>query len=435
MLIPPKILKVAKCAALDNSRYAIRGVQIERHPIMGCVAAATDGRRLIEARWQEPDLEHFPPIDGMSNERLEAFKSIVPLETFKELGKLAPKGGAVRCKPILNNLLLDEKNANGTVKVGSTNQEASRSITYKPHEGVFPKYVEIFPDYRPGVNAVEIGFNPALLAETLETVGDIAGRENLMGVGVRLLVPVNGVQPIQINSEWEGTKARALVMPINLDADERKGDRKRSGPRTLLESATDLYSVMERLCHFREEWGPVSGQTDATMSGYEKNMEELLAEGFDILKRIIDPKFQTLAEFHESVEAQFAAKEAAEDATSQPPAPNSPAGVMKRLADEEAAEKIAPEPVAQEEPPAAEPKPKKDRRRKSIKPVDKLFQRRVRVKALRDDADKHAPGSGCRCRSCGANAHRAIYNPKDTWLVLNGYAFCPTCEPFAEGAQ
>ncbi len=236
MLIPRQVFAVSKLAARESTRYAINGVNVER--VDGqCVATTTDGRRLISVTWSDEDVRaDFPPDCGDVTP-VDDFQTIVSRSQWDEAAKLIPKPAA-RLKPVLANCLLDENSANGTVTMSATDlghATGRRRVSDLSAEEHFPKYQDVIPAYDIGHNAVAIGVNPRLLAETLCAVEATATDEEHKGV--RLIVPTDPRCPMVIDSEANGVEATAVLMPVRLNV--KPWDRVDTSPvgmaRTMVE--------------------------------------------------------------------------------------------------------------------------------------------------------------------------------------------------------
>lgn len=349
MLIPRQIFNVAKLASRESTRYAINGVRVEREN-GHCKAITTDGRRLIVAQWSdEADRPEYPASEVGSVEPTKGFAVTVPTDLWVEAGKLIPKR---TCKPVLDNCLLDEtltemrKTDKGMeqgteIHFAATNLERTFTTRGPSCDGAFPKYQDVMPDYTIRLpdgdggcrEAIEIGVNPVLLAEILQTVARIATNEECKGV--RLIVPMNPNRPIVVEAETcEGVSAKAVLMPVAL-------------PKREAAAAVRAAARADR-------------------------------------------------------EAASAANpaESVEDDASEPEAPTEAPNDGTSASDTEDVGNDAPEPNT----------------------------KRVKVRLLRKNPDKHAPVSGLRCRVCGASAWRAQFPADSEWLVVNGAVYCPACE-------
>jgi hypothetical protein len=85
VLIPSSVLAVHRVCAAESGKYpGTRGVRFEREPDGGCVAVATDTKRLLVCRWREPeDVPTFPEPAAVVV--VPDFAAIVPAEVARVL--------------------------------------------------------------------------------------------------------------------------------------------------------------------------------------------------------------------------------------------------------------------------------------------------------------------------------------------------------------
>lgn len=245
MLIPREVFAVSKCAAKETTRYAINGVMTEREADGMCRATAMDGRRVLTVTWDDkPTRDGFPPVDGASADPIDGFSAIVSMQQWNEAGKLIPKNGTARSKPVLAHYLLDEASANGTIAMKTTDLEHDRGITAESLKGSFLNWRDVMPDYTVGVNAVEIGFNPQLLAELLRAIEDTA--TDCESRGVRFVVPIIPTRPLVIDAHTDGREATAALMPVNMRAEEPVKASERAA-NTPIGQAGNMAEIIRRL--------------------------------------------------------------------------------------------------------------------------------------------------------------------------------------------
>ena len=75
MLIPRSVLPLTKCCDDRTSRYALQGVRFTRNGDGRATATATDGRRLVQARWCEKD-------EGIDEYPTGPLANVQPVESF-----------------------------------------------------------------------------------------------------------------------------------------------------------------------------------------------------------------------------------------------------------------------------------------------------------------------------------------------------------------
>lgn len=199
MTFPMQVFHVLKVAAKESTRYAINGVYVKREGCE-CAVAVTDGRRLLRASWDEES----PGVD---------FGVVVEGKQWAAAHKIA-KACSQRDGPVCR--LSKEPGDEGQVTITVESSDDCRTtISGAPAFGKFPKYEQVIPNYAVGKDADEIGFDPALLEETLQ-VARVAAAACEGRDGVRLIVPRNPKGAMVIASRGDQVKVLACVMPYNL---------------------------------------------------------------------------------------------------------------------------------------------------------------------------------------------------------------------------
>jgi hypothetical protein len=158
-------------------------------------------------------------------------KSIIQREDIDRIAKATDKG---KLRPVLGHFTVSEPNANGTIRLGCTDLRTSTTFCANTIDGTFPPYEDVIPDYpiigqaKSGRKsrkftlgnkcaAVRIGVNPKFLAECAAAVAAIGSTEE--SKGVELIVPTSPNRPMLIRaSRYDGSKATAVLMPVNLEA-------------------------------------------------------------------------------------------------------------------------------------------------------------------------------------------------------------------------
>jgi len=212
MLIPTQVCKnVGKVAAKETTRYAIDGVLLERRSDH-CLAAATDGRMLLRARWSDADHAEYPAVDGLNLEPQAGFKTLIPSAELADVAKMPPRRPTRR---ILGRIALDEHTCNGSATFKSTDLSSVQTREVKTVEGHFPMYEDVIPRYRIGFDAIEIGVSPELLIRLLTAMAGAATSDD--NRGVRLVVPIRPSSPIFLESRNNEVQATGVLMPVGLE--------------------------------------------------------------------------------------------------------------------------------------------------------------------------------------------------------------------------
>ena len=222
MLVPKGFFPISAVAAKESTRYAIDGVRVRRTEEGRCQLAATDGRRIIMATWDdEADRAKYPPVAG-STKAVAGFQTTIPTKEWNEAGKLIPRTS----KPILHQCLVDESSEKGKINMSTYDCRTERRITAPYVNKPFPQIEQMVPKYKVGEDAVCISVDSKLLAETLLTISAMmrGGTANGM-VSVTLIVPttqppkseVKGL-PLLIRSQRGCPDVLGVVMPTLDDA-------------------------------------------------------------------------------------------------------------------------------------------------------------------------------------------------------------------------
>lgn len=147
MLVPRQVSAIGVVAAKESTRYAFNGIRLERTKDGKPRALATDGRRAIIATWDEADATSYPPVEGLEpGKHVENFGTILPVDAMTKASKACPKlGKGWRAKPILENFVVDEPSANGTVKLAANRLDSIERIEATSIEGQFPPVDDVVP--------------------------------------------------------------------------------------------------------------------------------------------------------------------------------------------------------------------------------------------------------------------------------------------------
>ncbi len=256
MLIPRKVLSsLVVASGTGSSRYS-GGLRIERGPDGKAVAAATDGRRMIYAEWDDEAMSKDVPTVGTAETAAIAESdfskngTILSVDTCKLIARAAkPKASAVRRRPQLGYVVLEEGSANGSVKLAASDGESVSEATVTPLEGRFPRFREVIPEYKervshftlqdaetnlrqvggcraaaklceetqqvhfPGRAAVRVRLDAKYLAELADAIHKMAG--SCEDSGLTLIVPLDPTCPVVLEKETEDITVRSVLMPLS----------------------------------------------------------------------------------------------------------------------------------------------------------------------------------------------------------------------------
>ncbi len=207
MLVPSQIFPISKVCDTETTRYALGGVRLERDA-EGPVAIATDGRRLIFARWTEAAGEEYPAGIG-DTAHVENFGTLIPAKQWDEAGKMLPKSRITSVKPILGNVLVEEPSANGTVRMAATDLETTKQVTPRSLEGHFPRWREVLPQKQPG--SITVTLDATYLAEVCTVLAKMVTSEESRGVDITF---THEEKAVTITKTLNGVSATAVIMPL-----------------------------------------------------------------------------------------------------------------------------------------------------------------------------------------------------------------------------
>lgn len=199
-------LALVELASKDACRFALCGVYVEAGRTI-----ATDGHCLGIVDTPKVEAIEFPDAGDVETPTAALKPAIIPTDGCKAIAKALPRRSHL---PVLLNARVDvnRTNANGSVRVVSTDLETTTPVDVKKIEGEFPDVSQVLPSGEP---VLTIGFNALLLARVLKVAGTMArGAAN----GVKLeFFDKKGTGPVKITCETEeGQAATFLVMPVRL---------------------------------------------------------------------------------------------------------------------------------------------------------------------------------------------------------------------------
>ncbi len=249
MLIPKEVFAVSKCAARESTRYAINGVSVERDTDGTCRATVTDGHVILSVSWDDAKTRAKFPDVGASIKPVDGFSSIVDRKHWDKAAKDITNRIS---EPILRHSLLDETTTNGradfrTIQRGKQPLHSTepKQVEAETIEGRFPKWRDIIPDYTIGVDAVEIGVDPKLLATLLRAFSESTTTEDSRSEGVRLVVPISPNRPMVVDSFSDDRKGTGVCMPVNLNGQYYQGPERAAN--TPIGQAWCMASIIKRL--------------------------------------------------------------------------------------------------------------------------------------------------------------------------------------------
>ena len=136
MLIPREIFKVHKIGDVESTscRHSLNGIRLQRSSNMEPIAVATNGRILLAVGWKEdrdkmpefPNMTYKPGKEtdiGISDKTCREFFRADTKKNPNPWAKVKLTAKQERSYPQLNQIALDEQNANGQIHVAATNGE------------------------------------------------------------------------------------------------------------------------------------------------------------------------------------------------------------------------------------------------------------------------------------------------------------------------
>jgi hypothetical protein len=185
MLIPASVLALWRVCAGESTRYAMTGVRFAREPDGMAVAAATDSKRLLVARWKEPT--EVPEFTDPTDRRPD-FAVMVPADSaglLEEVGKTLRLEGRAWAA-------LEESGDPGrfdlTLATLGTNKRhpaAAFNLTGRSVEGRFAPWQEVSAemDAKAGKPNAECRLDPVLLRGLLEAAALASGDGDSFALG------------------------------------------------------------------------------------------------------------------------------------------------------------------------------------------------------------------------------------------------------------
>ena len=201
MRVPISILSnLPKCAARDNSRYALAGVCFERTEAPHrYLAVATDSKKLVAVEFQSPTNGLCPA-------------ALIPSKAINDIAKSA------RSARVPDVSIVDKDGASGVAAealIGS--DEFGERRAFRLEEGRYPKWEDILPNYRTPVargsanEGLSVKVNAADFIDAIQTV---AKSTNSDVVWLELCMDPRRVMRVCSPISLDGTQAMAAVAPL-----------------------------------------------------------------------------------------------------------------------------------------------------------------------------------------------------------------------------
>ncbi|KKK56645.1 hypothetical protein LCGC14_3062460, partial [marine sediment metagenome] len=181
-----------------------------------CVAAVTDGRRMLQIRWNDEEAwRRFPTIPGVSYNPVKGFAIIADA---KFCLAVAERLGGENAPPKRRYVLLDESAKGGVVRM-ATNDGYATIIATAPAAGdSFLNIESIIPEYTVGKDANVIGLYPEVFAESMKVLAE-AVESTKIDQGVRVIFPNDRKKQVLMRAKGEEACGIAVVMPCNIDGE------------------------------------------------------------------------------------------------------------------------------------------------------------------------------------------------------------------------
>lgn len=161
MLLPESLLAIVDIASHEPTRYsAMQGVLIEREGDGTCLAAATDGKMAMIARWSDMDARRFYPVAEVT-EVSKTFTTCLAPEMFKRTFPKAKK------YPSKFRYLGISETGNAACVMSKTLEPQMSEIQTSP--GVYPPIRDVLPKFRPETT-VNVILDPVKLARFSEAL-------------------------------------------------------------------------------------------------------------------------------------------------------------------------------------------------------------------------------------------------------------------------
>lgn len=154
MLLNKHNLAVADFASKEESRYALKAIQVSKDGTI-----ATDSHRLVKVSLPNKKEENFPQIEGFTPANGELKSFLLSRDAAKDIERQIPKEKSLK---ILNHVRVGTADSNGAINMLITDLKTSKVFKCKPFTGQFPNHDAVIPKDAP---VLEIGLNAEYLAQ------------------------------------------------------------------------------------------------------------------------------------------------------------------------------------------------------------------------------------------------------------------------------
>jgi DNA polymerase III sliding clamp (beta) subunit (PCNA family) len=201
VLLPANVAGLAKLAAVENARYALTGVRVEKLPD-GYACVATDGRVMAMVRGTSDSPDEFPAGSAAEADIGEGSEVVIPTKSWTEAFKGIPRR---TFKDILRNVYVQLGDKNSLLT--TTDLEERRTIEARNVDGRYPPYKEVFPK---GPAKAVITVDPRLMIKVLTAAMDFCDEEQR---GVDLEIFSDSV-PMIVRKKRDKQEFTGVIMPL-----------------------------------------------------------------------------------------------------------------------------------------------------------------------------------------------------------------------------
>ncbi len=205
MRIPKRILKIIKCAATENFRYALNSMRLSREKGGNRVTAeVSDGKRMVLVQFDDPEQKSIKGLEDMEK-RIDGFSVLLSARSISTMASLS------RAKGASDFVVIGESGNNGKVHIAIPSEETT-TISVSPVDGEMPPCQEVIPKHKKG-ESLRVGINPRLLAEMLIAMADASEG----GIGMWIEIGSKPTDPIKVEtSTKESRRVVGVLMPVNM---------------------------------------------------------------------------------------------------------------------------------------------------------------------------------------------------------------------------
>ncbi len=220
MLIPRNVLSALPvCTDPESMRYALGGIKLERNGGDEVNAIATDGRRLLVARWSDAEMRADSPADiaGVDARPMlrpgSAFDAILPAKECQRLAKAVKPGKRIANDHRVATVVAIEETPEGReARAAVTNTRDSAVQTITAIEGVFPRWKDMLDFYRePDEGSRTVKVNAKMLGELASALAQLT--TDVENYEVELTVGGKD-RPVALKLTGGEVEATGLLMPL-----------------------------------------------------------------------------------------------------------------------------------------------------------------------------------------------------------------------------